>query len=322
MTLFTHSLTQDDDAAALRLPAEVPEEPPPAEDETPRMEDEPQAAPAEERVPGDLPMLELAAILDQHRLWVESAGQSGSRADLRQVNLERAELTGVNLQGAHLHKANLRGADLALANLQGAVLAEADLQEANLLGTELRGANLMGAMLLGASGLWLGRLGRSNLFGAVLPDAAFDLDGSKAASQATTRARWFYLALLAATLLAVLLVATTSDVRLLQNASAIPLAAAGNALPMIGFYLGGPLLLFGLYLRFHFLLLCLWGSITALPAVYPNGQTMERSGGWFLMGLARGQFPWERESRSVFSRLESVVCALLAYWMVPAVRRE
>ncbi|MBZ5701565.1 MAG: pentapeptide repeat-containing protein [Acidobacteriia bacterium] len=276
-------------------------------------------APVREPVPEGLPLLELAELLDQHREWVESAGQRGKKADLRHVDLEGAELAGVNLQGADLHKAKLRGADLSMANLQGASLVQADLQETSLLGTELRGANLMGANLLGAAGLWLGRLGRSNLFGAVLPDSAFDLDGTKAADQATNRARWFYAALFACALLAGLGIFTTSDLRLLQNASTIPLPALGNVLPMSGFYLGGPLLLFGLYLRLHFLVLRLWGSLAALPAVYPNGRTMERSGSWFLLGLARGHFPWQRESRTAFSRLETAVCALLAYWIVPAV---
>ena len=48
---------------------------------------------------------------------------------------------------------------------------QADLRDTNLLGTELRGANLMGATLYGAEGLWVGRLGGTNLFDAMLPEA-------------------------------------------------------------------------------------------------------------------------------------------------------
>src|SRR6266702_60551 len=107
-------------------------------------------------------LLELASILDQHRIWVETGGEGGTKADLCGVNLENADLTGVNLQGAFLQRANLRGADLSMANLRHASLVQADLCNANLLGTELRGANLMGATLYGAEGLWLGRLGGAN----------------------------------------------------------------------------------------------------------------------------------------------------------------
>ena len=55
-------------------------------------------------------MLEFASILDQHRIWVETGGEAGTKADLCGANLENADLTGVNLQGAFLQRANLRGA--------------------------------------------------------------------------------------------------------------------------------------------------------------------------------------------------------------------
>ncbi len=310
MAISEESTTETRETFSSGVPAEEGGEASPAspalENDTPN-----------ESFSGTIPLLEFAEILDRHREWVESGGESGARADLSGADFAHADLTGANLQGAFLHKVNLRGADLSMANLQGASLVQADLQETNLLGTELRGANLMGATLLGASGLWVGRLGRTNLFGAVLPDAAFDLDGTRALAQATKAARWFYLSLLGFAALCLFLCAATTDLRLLQNSSALPAVIFGNALPMSGFYLGGPLLLFGLYLRFHFLLLRLWGSLAAQPAVFPNGQTLEQSGPWFLIGLVRGQFQWMREGRSPFSRLETIAAALLAYWIVP-----
>src|SRR5712692_10650919 len=78
-------------------------------------------------------LLDLAEILDQHKIWVESGGESGLKADLCGVNLAKADLTGVNLQGAHLHRMNLAGADLSMANLRGASLVRSNLQNANLL---------------------------------------------------------------------------------------------------------------------------------------------------------------------------------------------
>src|SRR4029077_951562 len=80
-------------------------------------------------------LLDLAEVLDQHKIWAESGGESGVKADLCGVNLANADLTGVNLQGALLNKTNLRGADLSLANLRGTSLVDADLRETNLLGT-------------------------------------------------------------------------------------------------------------------------------------------------------------------------------------------
>jgi uncharacterized protein YjbI with pentapeptide repeats len=87
---------------------------------------------------------------------------------------------------------------------------------------------------------------------------------------------------------------------------------------MTSFYLGAPLVLFIFYLRFHFLLLRLWGSMAGLPAVFKDGQTLEKDGPWYLMGLVRRHFRWMRDGRSPFWVLETVVATAMAYWVVPA----
>ncbi len=247
----------------------------------------------------------------------ETARESGAKADLSGVNLANADLTGVNLQGAHLNKANLRGADLSLANLRGASLVQADLRDTNLLGTELRGANLMGATLYGAEGLWVGRLGGTNLFDAMLPEAVAAFDGAKAIAQATLFARWIYFLILSTCAACLLLIAFTSDTRLVLNASAIPIARLSNILPMSGFYLGAPIFILLMYLRFHFLLLRLWGNMAALPAVFIDGDSPEKDGPWFLMGLVRRHFRWQRDYRSPISMLETAMAMLLGYWVAP-----
>jgi uncharacterized protein YjbI with pentapeptide repeats len=263
-------------------------------------------------------LLDLAEILDQHKIWVESGGESGAKADLCGVNLAHADLTGVNLQGAFLNKANFRGADFSLANLRGASLVQADLRDTNLLGTELRGANLMGATLYGAEGLWVGRLGSTNLFDAMLPEAVATFDGAKAIAQATKFSRWIYFVILSACAVCAIVIAFSTDVRLVLNSSAIPLTRISNAVPMSGFYLGAPLFIILLYLRFHFLLLRLWSNMAALPAVFIDGNTPEKDGPWFLMALVRRHFRWMRDTRAPQAILESVVAAILAYWVAPA----
>src|SRR5437879_62223 len=262
-------------------------------------------------------LIELAEILDQHKIWAESGGELGAKADLTGVNLAKADLTGVNLQGAHLHRMNLAGADLSMAKLRGASLVRSNLQNANLLGTELRGANLMGANLYGAEGLWFGRLGGTNLFDSVLPESISAVDSSKAIGDATKLAGWFYFLTMGVSAVCLLLIAFTSDVRLLVNSSALHTTRLGNLLPMTGLYLGGPLVLLALSLRFHFLLLRLWGSMAALPSVFPDGQTLEKDGPWYLMGLVRRHFRWQGESRSAMTVFETVVSTALAYWIVP-----
>ncbi|EGG9444648.1 pentapeptide repeat-containing protein [Salmonella enterica] len=106
---------------------------------------------------------DLSKILEEHKVWITSMRESGSRADLR-----GADLRGANLYGADLCGANLCGADLYGANLCDANLCDANLRGANLRGADLYSADLRGADLRGA-----------NLYGANLPDLTFVILGEK-----------------------------------------------------------------------------------------------------------------------------------------------
>lgn len=55
---------------------------------------------------------DLSKILEEHKVWITSMRESGSRADLRGANLCDADLYGANLCDANLRGANLCGADL------------------------------------------------------------------------------------------------------------------------------------------------------------------------------------------------------------------
>ncbi|EBC1772285.1 pentapeptide repeat-containing protein [Salmonella enterica] len=121
---------------------------------------------------------DLSKILEEHKVWITSMRESGSRADLCGANLYGADLCGANLRGADLRGANLRdanlyGADLCGADLCGADLCGANLCDANLRGADLRGANLCDANLYGAN------LCDANLRGADLPDLTFVILGEK-----------------------------------------------------------------------------------------------------------------------------------------------
>ncbi|EDY7791140.1 TPA: pentapeptide repeat-containing protein [Salmonella enterica] len=113
---------------------------------------------------------DLSKILEEHKVWITSMRESGSRADLRGANLYGANLYGANLYGADLRGADLRGADLRGANLCDANLRGANLYGANLYGADLRGADLRGADLRGAN-LCDANLCGANLYGANLCDA-------------------------------------------------------------------------------------------------------------------------------------------------------
>ncbi|MFN0449690.1 pentapeptide repeat-containing protein [Salmonella enterica] len=131
---------------------------------------------------------DLSKILEEHKVWITSMRESGSRANLRGADLRGANLCGANLRdadlrdadlrdanlcGADLRGANLRGADLRGADLRGANLRDANLRDANLCGANLCGANLRDADLRGAD------LRGADLRGANLPDLTFVILGEK-----------------------------------------------------------------------------------------------------------------------------------------------
>ncbi|EKE8479004.1 pentapeptide repeat-containing protein [Salmonella enterica] len=118
---------------------------------------------------------DLSKILEEHKVWITSMRESGSRADLRGANLYGADLCGANLCDADLRGANLCDANLCDANLRGADLCDADLYGADLRGANLRGADLRGANLCGAD-LCGANLCDADLCGANLCDA--DLYGA------------------------------------------------------------------------------------------------------------------------------------------------
>src|SRR5258708_37348927 len=114
------------------------------------------------------------------------------------------------------------------------------------------------------------------------------------------------------------MVALTKDVRLLLDESATVSARIPNLLPLQGFYMGGPLLLTGLYLRLQFLLLRLWGSMGALPAAFPDGQTPGKDGSWYLLGPIRQHLRWARDPRSPLAMVDCRLAHVVAYLAAPA----
>ncbi|HHS0232269.1 TPA: pentapeptide repeat-containing protein [Salmonella enterica subsp. enterica serovar Oslo] len=116
---------------------------------------------------------DLSKILEEHKVWITSMRESGSRANLRGADLRGADLRGADLRDADLRDADLCGADLYGADLRGAKLYGADLRYADLRDANLRGANLRYADLRGA------KLYGADLRYANLPDLTFVILGEK-----------------------------------------------------------------------------------------------------------------------------------------------
>lgn len=59
---------------------------------------------------------ELNVILENHKLWLETSGKEGVRADLSEADLSEANLSEANLSRANLSRADLSGANLDFSN--------------------------------------------------------------------------------------------------------------------------------------------------------------------------------------------------------------
>jgi len=261
--------------------------------------------------------LGISKILERHREWLDSHGEAGVQADFSRENLEGADLIDARLQNALLNKTNLKRSELILADLRGASLLQANLQEANLLGAQFQGANLQAAILKDATGLVSAQLAGSNLLGAALPEAISPLAEMKNVSQVAVRTAWLLVAQLALHILVWLRIFTTRDAQLLRNAPALPFFGLQAALPYVPFYLFGPVVILVLYVWFHLYLQRLWDGASQMPAIFPDGRTLDQCLPWFARWPAQTHCKWLQGKRSPLAFLETAIAILLLYWVAP-----
>jgi uncharacterized protein YjbI with pentapeptide repeats len=251
------------------------------------------------------------------------------RALLKEAILQGANLSGANLSGANLQGADLRGADLRRANLREANLVEADLQGVDLQGADLQGGNLQDATLHHANvrdvdltstaGLVGAQLAGTFLAGTRLPTALSAFTGLTNVTVLVKQARKLLTLLVLGCAFSWLIIASATDARLLTNAPAALLPHLIVPLPSAAFFHVMPLLLLGLFIYFHLHLHRLWEELAELPAVFPDGRSLDRTAyPWLLLGLVRGHVRRLRTLRPPLSRLQSSLAIVLAWWLVPA----
>lgn len=263
---------------------------------------------------------ELIQIVESHQLWLKSGGKEGRQARLEEVNFGATiELRGTNFRNAILNKAELKNADLTETNLQGAELRRASFDGAILRGTNLREADLQNTNLENGEFLLTAQLAGANVAGAKLPKPIAEFDGLKTIAEATSNAQKLFIAMLSGCLYSWLTIATTKDAALLTNSASSPLPIIGTALPIVGFYLVAPVVLLALYFYFHLNMQRLWEALADLPAVFPDGRSLnKRADPWLLNGLVSAHFVRLRCERPSLSRVQQCLSILLAWWVVPA----
>jgi uncharacterized protein YjbI with pentapeptide repeats len=273
---------------------------------------------SEKRNTDRLTRKDLQEVLENHAAWLDSAGETGIRADCSGKNLASADLVDARLSDALLSKTILKEADLTLADLRGANLVQANLAGATLLGTQLQQANLQAADMHGATGLLSPQLAGTNLFGAALPESVSPLEGLKLVLETARKAGWLTGLTLLLNGLVWLRIFTTPDSHLVRNSSALPLSALQSTLPFIPFFLFGPVVILSLYLCLHLYLQRLWDGVAQLPAIFPDGRRLDACLPWFARWSGRLHFKSLRSSQSPLAFLEAAIAIAVLYWIAPA----
>jgi uncharacterized protein YjbI with pentapeptide repeats len=270
---------------------------------------------------------------DVRRLGLTNPGQPEVAADdFHDVNLSGVDLTetkvrNANFRSSKLVGANLAKADLELSDFEGADLMGADLHEATLRGASLKGTVLKNAKLhnsdlecadlTGATGLLPGQLAGANLSGAKIPENIAFGNALDVVKELSDTAAKILVSVTTACLYCWLTIATTDDAKLLPNSASSTLPILQTAIPIVGFYIIAPLMLLGLFFYYQIALQRVWESMASLPAVFPDGVTLDRKATSFvLIGFAR----YHRHLKTNLAplhRIHTVVFLILNWWLVP-----
>lgn len=289
--------------------------------------------------PSKLSQEALNEILISHQEWYENRGQKGSRANLQYQDLRNADLHGKNLAMAYLQGANLKGANLTNAflfnayldetDLRGSILTGADLRYASLARCDFSGADLHGAtmanvdlqdsFLEGTIGLRVTQLSGADLSNARLPPAIAEFDAVKPVQDALKAANRTLLFMVLGCAYALLTMYTIDDLSLLTNTHPTSLPIIGTPLPILGFYVVGPLLLVLAYLYFHlYAQVHLWEHMKDLPSVFPDGNPLNmKLFPSFMVGLGFTPYFMRRSTPRLSSKIQSELFEFVVWLTVP-----
>lgn len=240
------------------------------------------------------------------------------RATLRNAIMNRATLLDAHLQAADLRNAVLDEVNLREADLRAANLTQAHLSGADMSGTALRDASFLDANLRNVKGLLVEQLAATNVSGADLPAHLAKFESLAVVDQASKNGRTLFLFMFLACAYSWLTMLATSDAALITNSKSSPLPIIAATVRIVSFYWGAPIALLALYIYFHLHLQRLWEVLASLPAILPDGRTVDKAAyPWLLNGLVCVHFTLLRSKRPPLSRLQTAIVILLAWWIVP-----
>jgi uncharacterized protein YjbI with pentapeptide repeats len=248
---------------------------------------------------------DLRNIRDQRRTQFERAADDHP--------FRNALARGLNLSASNWDEEDFTDCDLSEANLSACTFGGADFRDADLWGADLRGSDLSSAQ-----NLLPHQLAAADLSQAKLPKEIESFDVLEAAKGLAENSSRVFLVMLGAIAYTFLTIANTKDVQLLTDSGSSQLPVINVQIPIVSFYIVTPILLLGVYIYFHIYLQRLWEAIAKLPAIFPDGMTVdEKTPAWLLTDLPRKYFSRLAQRHLPLATLQSVLSITLAYWLVP-----
>ncbi len=227
-------------------------------------------------------------LLDEHRLWLESEGRSGTRA----------ELFFADLNDTDLHRRDLKKGVFWETTFHGTDLRDTDLSQ--------------------TEGILARNLFASNLAGANLDEKISSFGGLKIVEAHSRIARRLFFFLLLLMVYAWIALASAGDASLLPGSGGMSLPFAGLHIPAFWFFLIMPALIAVCFIAFHLSQQRTWEALTELPAVFPDGSSLgKKAFPWLLNGLLTAHVKYIRERRPLLSRLQNSLSIIAAWVLAP-----
>ncbi len=257
--------------------------------------------------------------LERHRIWLESEHQDGERLvlddDLRGNDIQSgADLHGLDLREARI-SANLRYADLRGTNLKGA-----DLHGVILWDTDLTDADLSGCTGLVPSKSTSGffPLSGADLSEAILPDSVSGFPALANVTELCKNAGGLYITLITGDAVILLMSLKTTDQQLVLNSSTATIPFLNAEVPISMLFLIGPMLVLVNYLALLFYMQKLWEVIASLPAVFPDGLTLDqKSYPWMATNIVRRYFARLANRPQALATTQRHLFTHLIYTVIP-----
>ncbi len=163
-----------------------------------------------------------------------------------------------------------------------------------------------------------GRLAGANLAGAKMPPQLKRFRELIHVDQTVAIARPLFLVMLLLCAYTVIAVFSTNDISIITNKPIQLFPDSALGIPVAGFIIIVPILLFGIYIYLHLYLYRLWQILGGLPAVFHDGTTIEQAiSPWLVTAFVRFYQKFGVLKPSLLGVSQRRVTAFLVWWLSP-----